>query len=83
MNNRPLDDVIKEGMRLLEKPTLNQEMVGIWAKYSLDIINLISKNSYINYQYSTMVANALLSADPPYKKIDACLRFLISNYSMF
>lgn len=83
MNNRPLDDVIKEGMRLMEKNTLNQEMVSIWAKYSLDIINLISKNSYINYQYSTMVANALLGTNPPYQKLDTCLRFLISNYSMF
>lgn len=82
MNNRALDDVISEGMRLIGKPDLNSIMVRIWASYSMDIINIISQNNFLKYQYSTIVANALLSDDIPSKKLDDCLRFLISNYSI-
>lgn len=82
MNTRPLDDVLNEGMRLMGKTNLSHEMVKIWASYSMDIINIISQNSFLKYQYSTVVANALLSNDTPNKMMDDCLRFLISNYSM-
>lgn len=82
MINSALDDVIKEGLRLKMKANLNFEMVQIWTNYSMEIINLISRNNFIKYQYSTIVANALLGNDSPNNKIDACLRFLINNYSM-
>lgn len=82
MNNRPIDDVLNEGMRLMKKIDLSNEMVEIWARYSLDIINLISRNNFLKYQYSSIVANAMLSNDTPNKKLDNCLRFLISNYSI-
>lgn len=82
MNNRPIDDVLNEGMRLMKKIDLSNEMVEIWARYSLDIINLISRNNFLKYQYSSIVANAMLSNDTPNKKLDDCLRFLISNYSI-
>lgn len=82
MNNQPIDDVLNEGMRLKNKTDLSNEMVGIWAKYSLDIINLISRNSVLKCQYSTIVANTLLGNDTPSKKLDDCLRYLINNYSL-
>lgn len=82
MNKQALDDVLNEGMRLLRKTDLSNEMVEIWARYSLDIINLISQNNFLKYQYSSIVANAMLSNDTPNKKLDDCLRFLISNYSI-
>lgn len=82
MNNRPIDDVLNEGMRLMKKIDLSNEMVEIWVRYSLDIINLISRNNFLKYQYSSIVANAMLSNDTPNKKLDICLRFLISNYSI-
>lgn len=82
MNNRPIDDVLNEGMRLMKKIDLSNEMVEIWARYSLDIINLISRNNFLKYQYSSVVADAMLSNDTPNKKLDDCLRFLISNYSI-
>lgn len=82
MNKRALDDVINEGMRLVGKLDLSPDMVSIWARYSMDILNLISQNNIVKYQYSTIVANALLSNDTPNKKMDDCLRFLISCYSM-
>lgn len=82
MNNRPIDDVLNEGMRLMKKIDLSNEMVEIWARYSLDIINLVSRNNFLKYQYSSVVADAMLSNDTPNKKLDDCLRFLISNYSI-
>lgn len=82
MNNRPIDDVLNEGMRLMKKIDLSNEMVEIWARYSMDIIDLISRNNFLKYQYSSIVANAMLSNDTPNKKLDDCLRFLISNYSI-
>lgn len=82
MNKQALDDVLNEGMRLLRKTDLSSEMVEIWARYSMDIINLISKNNFLKYQYSSIVANAMLSNDNPNKKLDDCLRFLISYYSI-
>lgn len=82
MNGKAIDNVIQEGMRLMGKSNLNNKMVRIWAHYSMNIINLVSKNSFIKYQYSTIVANAILSKESPSRQIDACLRFLISNYSM-
>lgn len=82
MNKQALDDVLNEGMRLIRKTNLSNEMVEIWARYSMDIINLISRNNFLKYQYSSIVANALLSIDTPKKKLDDCLKFLISNYSI-
>ena len=82
MNKQALDDVLKEGMRLIKKTDLSNEMVEIWARYSMDIINLISRNNFLKYQYSSIVANAMLSIDTPNKKLDDCLRFLFSNYSI-
>lgn len=82
MNKQALDDVLNEGMRLLRKTDLSNEMVEIWARYSLDIINLISQNNFLKYQYSSIVANAMLSNDNPNKKLDDCLRFMINNYSI-
>lgn len=82
MNKRPIDDVLNEGLRLMNITNLSHEMVGIWAKYSMDIINLTSRNNFLKQQYSTIVANALLGNDTPNKKLDDCLRFLISNYSI-
>ena len=82
MNKQALDDVLNEGMRLLRKTDLSNEMVEIWARYSLDIFNLISRNNFLKYQYSSVVADAMLSNDTPNKKLDNCLRFLISKYSI-
>lgn len=82
MNSKAIDNVIQEGMRLMEKSDLRYEMVRIWANYSMEIMNLVSQNSVIKYQYSTTVANAILGKDSPNQQIGICLRFLISNYSM-
>ena len=82
MNKQALDDVLNEGMRLIRKTNLSNEMVEIWARYSMDIINLISRNNFLKYQYSSIVANALLSIATPKKKLDDCLKLLISNYSI-
>lgn len=83
MNNKALDDVIKEGLRLLDKTNLTLGMVKVWASYSMDIINIISTNNYIKYQYSAKVNDALFGMESPHNRLKECLKFLIANYSSF
>lgn len=79
MTHEALDKVIKEGIRLLELQNLNEEMVQVWINYSYNILDIISYNSFIKYQYHIFISELRSRNLPPYELLRKCVEYLIDS----
>ena len=59
MNNEMIT-VIQDGINLMKNPYFNDNMFLAWMDYSRKMLNLVSKNAMIKYQYSTFLKIVLM-----------------------
>ena len=81
MNNGILR-VIKEGTSLVGDRNLNDSMFLIWLDYSRKMLDLVCRDSFVKYQYSTFAFQVMNSQLPAYEKLSKCVEYLIKMAPM-
>lgn len=76
--NSALQNVINEGISLMGRHDLSAEMYKIWVDYSLNILNLISDNPMIKYEYTSILMNQTQSNNTLPIKLNKCIDYLIN-----
>ena len=77
MNNEMIT-VIQDGINLMKNPYLDDNMFLAWLDYSRKMLNLVSKNAMIKYQYTTFLMSIINSQDTANVKLQKCRDYLIN-----
>ena len=75
--NNGIYRVINEGTSLMGNKYLNEAMFMAWLDYSRKMLNLVSNNSFVKYQYSSFVYQMMHAQLSPYEKLSKCIDWLI------
>lgn len=77
MNNEMII-VIQDGIELMKNPYFDENMFLAWMDYSRKMLNLVSKNTMVKYQYTTFLMSIRNSQDTPNVKLQKCIDYLIN-----
>lgn len=77
MNNEMIA-VIQDGINLMKNPYYDDNMFLAWMDYSRKMLNLVSKNAMVKYQYTTFLMSIINSQDAPNVKLQKCIDYLIN-----
>ena len=80
--NNGIYRVIHEGTSLMGKNSLNEAMFRTWLDYSLKMLDLVSSNTFIKYQYSSYALQVMNSPCTPIEKLNNCVEYLLKIASM-
>lgn len=76
MNNEMIA-VIQDGINLMKNPYFDENMFLAWMDYSRKMLNLVSKNAMVKYQYTTFLMSIINSQDTVNVKLQKCIDYLI------
>lgn len=78
MNNEVIT-VIQDGIELMKNPYFGDNMFLAWMDYSRKMLDLVSKNAMIKYQYNTTFLMSIInSPDTANVKLQKCIDYLIN-----
>ena len=77
MNNEMIT-VIQDGINLMRNPYCDVNMFLAWMDYSRKMLNLVSKNAMIKYQYTTFLMSIINSQDTANVKLQKCIDYLMN-----
>ena len=77
MNNEMIA-VIQDGINLMKHPYFDENMFLAWMDDSRKMLNLVSKNAMVKYQYTTFLMSIINSKDTPNVKLQKCIDYLIN-----
>lgn len=80
--NNGIYSVIKEGTSLMGNRNLNDALFLIWLDYSRKMLDLVCRDSFVKYQYSTFAFQVVSSQLPAYEKLSRCVEYLIKMAPM-
>ena len=75
--NNGIYRVIQEGTSLMGNKYLNEAMFMAWLDYSRKMLDLVSGNTFIKYQYSSFAFQVMNSPSTPFEKLSKCVEYLI------
>lgn len=76
--NKEMYGVINDGIDLLKNPYFDNSMFLVWLDYSRKMLDLVSKNTMIKYQYASFLMPIVGSQESPDEKLRKCIDYLIN-----
>lgn len=76
-NNKPIQQVIDQGLKLLQNNQVTDSTYQIWVEYSKSMLNIATKNPTIYSNYLSVIFAASNSSIQPSQRLSMCLQYLI------
>lgn len=78
-NNKinPIQQVIDQGLELMRKADITEDLYQAWIDYSRAMLNIATKNPAIYANYSTVILSATMPNIPIYQRLSMCIQYLI------
>ena len=76
-NNIPIQQVIDQGLKIMQNGQVTDAMYQVWVEYSKSILNMTTKNPSIYSNYLSVILAASSPNIQPYQRLSMCLQYLI------
>ena len=76
--NKEMYGVINDGFELLKNPYFDNNMFLVWLDYSRKMLDLVSQNIMVKYQYASFLMPIVRSQESPDVKLRKCIDYLIN-----
>lgn len=76
--NKEMYGVINDGFELLKNPYFDNNMFLVWLDYSRKMLDLVSQNTMVKYQYSSFLMSIIGSNEDAKVKLQKCIDYLIN-----
>lgn len=77
-NNKPIQQVIDQGLKLLQSNQVTDSTYKIWVEYSKSMLNIATNNPTIYSNYLSVILAASNPSMQPSQRLSMCLQYLIN-----
>ena len=76
-NNIPIQQVIDQGLKIMQNGQVTDAMYQVWVEYSKSILNMTTKNPSIYSNYLSVILAVSNHNIQPYQRLSMWLKYLI------
>lgn len=77
-NNTPIQQLIDQGLKIMQNGQVTDAMYQVWVEYSKSILSMTTKNPSIYSNYLSVILAASNPDMQPYQRLSMCLQYLIN-----